>query len=72
MPTPLDDYPNVRLAVYRAFWVIGLLIGSIQVACATLPQGTPSWMHAVTAVYAFLGAAVGYTASANTVKGENP
>ena len=66
MSTPLDNYPNVRLAVSNAFWLLGLLLGATQVGYAAQSLASPTWLQVAINVYAFLGGAVGYTAAANT------
>jgi hypothetical protein len=68
MPTPLDNCPRIRLAVYNAYWSIGLAIGSTQAYCIAMGHAAPAWLTGITAVYTYLGIAVGYTAAANTPK----
>lgn len=65
MSTPLDNYPGVRLAVYTAFWVLGVVLGAAQIAYATLHAINPTWLTVGLAMYPFLGGAIGYTAAAN-------
>jgi hypothetical protein len=68
MPTPLDNYPRVRLAVYNLFWAIGLATCSVQIYCVAMGHAAPTWLNGVMAVYTYLGTAVGYIAQANTPK----
>ncbi len=62
---PLVDRPLVRARVYAAFWALGLGLGGTQVGYAAAESGQPTWLTVALAVYAFLGAGVGYTAQAN-------
>ncbi len=62
---PLVDRPLVRARVYAAFWTLGLALGGTQVGYAAAEAGQPTWLTVALAVYAFLGAGVGYTAQAN-------
>lgn len=66
---PLSDRPDLRKKVYSAFWLIGLLFGALQVGYAADEGSDPDWIVPALAVYAFLGAGVGYTAQQNTNKG---
>lgn len=63
---PLNDHPTARRIVYTAFWIIGLILGAIQVGYASTDLGQPTWLVVALAVFAFLAAGVGYTAFANT------
>lgn len=62
---PLVDRPLVRARVYAAFWALGLALGGTQVGYAAAEAGQPTWLTVALAVYAFIGAGVGYTAQAN-------
>lgn len=62
---PLVDRPDLRKKVYSAFFLIGLVLGAFQVGYASL-DNSAEWLKPALAVYAFLGAGVGYTASKNT------
>ncbi len=62
---PLAQNPNARRRVYAAFWLVGLGLGGTQVGYAAAESGQPTWLTVALAVYAFLGAGVGYTAQAN-------
>jgi len=68
MPTPLDNCPRTRQAVYLALGVASLVIGSAQAYFAAMGHAAPSWLHGAMAVYDYLAAAVGYLAWANTPK----
>lgn len=63
---PLADKPGLRKKVYSAFWLVGLLLGALQVGYAADDGDDPNWILPSLAVYAFLGTGVGYTASKNT------
>lgn len=62
---PLAERPDIRRRVYIAFWLVGLGLGGTQVGYAAAESGQPTWLTVALAVYAFLGAGVGYTAQAN-------
>lgn len=62
---PLADNPTLRKKVYNIFWLIGLVLGALQVGYGTADGADPSWLLPALAVYAFLGTGVGYTASQN-------
>ncbi len=68
---PLVDRPDARRRVYIAFWLVGLGLGGTQVGYAAAESGQPTWLTVALAVYAFLGAGVGYTAQANVYAGEH-
>ena len=63
---PLESNPNARAIVYGIFWALGLVLGATQVGYAAASAGQPTWLTVALAVYAFLGAGVGYTARQNT------
>ena len=61
-----DIIPSAyRHRVYAIFATLGVLLGAVQVAFASLELGQPSWLTAALAVYGFVGGAVGLTAHAN-------
>lgn len=65
----LDDIipAAARKKVYAVFALIGVILGAVQVAYASIASsGQPAWLTAALAVYAFLGGALGLTARANT------
>lgn len=59
-----------RRVVYAVFAFLGLALGATQVGYSAAELGQPVWLTVVLAVYTFLAAGVGYTASANTDKQE--
>lgn len=63
---PLSERPDIRRRVYVAFWLHGLALGAAQTGYAAAQAGQPVWLNVALSVYAFLGAAIGYTAQANT------
>ena len=62
---PLNNHPRARKITYTAFWIIGLAIGATQVGYAAADLGQHVWLTVALAVFAFVAAGVGYTASAN-------
>lgn len=54
-----------RRKFYVTYAIIGVIIGGMQVALASAELGQPIWLASALAVYAFLGTAFGFTASAN-------
>ncbi len=62
---PLSERPDIRRRVYIGFWLLGLALGAAQTGYAAAESGQPTWLTVALAVYAFLGAGVGYTAQAN-------
>jgi hypothetical protein len=63
---PLADYPGIRKAGYTLLWTIGIALGAISVGYGSTDNSTPDWLKAALAVYAFLGGALGFTASQHT------
>lgn len=57
---------NVRSALYLAYAVLGLGLGSTQVGYSAADAGQPTWLIVALAVYAFVGTGLGFVASANT------
>lgn len=62
---PLNDYPEARRALYIVQFVIGLALGATQVGFASASADQPTWLTVALGVFAFVGAALGFTASAN-------
>lgn len=62
----LTEYPNARKALYTIYTVLGLALGATQVGFAAADNGTPDWLKVTLAVFAFLGAGLGFTAATNT------
>lgn len=52
-----------RTLVYSVYAVVGLVVGSIQVAYAAAEAGQPVWLTVALAVYAYVGGAIGYVAA---------
>lgn len=57
---------NARKPVFAIYGLAGVVIGATQVGFAAAEAGQPTWLTVTLAVYAFLGGAIGYTASSNT------
>lgn len=57
--------PQARKVVYRVLGVLGLVLGSTQVAYASAEAGQPVWLTVSLGVFAYVAAAVGYTAQGN-------
>lgn len=55
-----------RKAVYATYAALGVLIGAIQVGYAAAELGQPTWLTVALSVYAFVGGAVGITATTHT------
>jgi len=62
----------VRGWIYLGFSIIGLAIGATYIAYGSLGLVIPAWLNASSAVAAFLGTGVGWTAASNTVLGDQP
>ena len=52
-----------RKPIYAIYAVLGVILGAIQIAL----DPDPSWLMTTMAVYAFVGGAIGFVASANTI-----
>lgn len=61
-----------RKWIYGIYSTIGLALGAVQAAYGAVNAGTPNWMKASLAVYAFLGTAVGATAASNVNPSPQP
>ena len=57
-----------RKDVYATYAVLGVVIGGTQVGFAAAEAGQPVWLTVTLAVYAFVGGAVGLTATSHTPK----
>ena len=64
--------PAKRKALYGTYSAIGLLLGCVQAALGAVDAGTPNWLRATLAVYAFCGTAIGATAASNTSTVKDP
>lgn len=64
---PLAGNAAARKLVYTLFWLAGLVIGALQVAYGAADGAdVPGAVDVASAVFVFLGIAVGYQAAANT------
>ena len=61
----LKDYPEIRKIGYVISTVLGILLGAVQVGFSAAAAGQPVWLTVALAVYAFLAAALGVTATTN-------
>ena len=57
--------PAIRKALYAVYGVAGLVVGVIQAYCASSAAHQPSWLNGATAVLAYVGVALGFTAASN-------
>lgn len=57
--------PAIRKALYTLFGVAGLVVGAIQAYCASSAARQPSWIDGATAVLAYVGVGLGFTAASN-------
>lgn len=64
-PTPLEGQPALRKKVYTVFWLVGLALGAMAAFFGASNDKAPDWLVPTTAAYAFVGAAVGFTAQQN-------
>lgn len=55
----------LRRKLYITYALVGVTIGATQVGFASADAGQPTWLTVALAVFAFLGTAFGFTASAN-------
>jgi hypothetical protein len=72
---PLEQFPQVRQWAYRAFWVVGIILGGIQAFCAATDANAPTWVGGALAVLAYVSIATNYTADRNvspTTTAETP
>lgn len=68
---PLSNNPAARKAVYLVFWLVGLVLGALTAGYGAADAAAPEHLDVALAVYAFLGAAVGYTAQSNVMPGDD-
>ena len=52
-----------RKPIYAIYAVLGVILGAVQIAL----DPDPSWLMTTMAVYAFVGGAIGFVPSANTI-----
>jgi hypothetical protein len=62
---PLEQNPEARKIVYTAFWVISLIIGTLNVVWMAMDGDFPQWLEIVNVAWGFIAGATGYTARAN-------
>lgn len=55
-----------RKVIYATYAILGVVIGATQVGFAAAEVGQPVWLTVTLAVYAFVGGAVGLTATSHT------
>lgn len=65
--TPLEGNPTLRKRIYTGFWLVGLGLGAMAAyfGASAPANDEPNWLVPTTAAYAFVGAAVGFTAQQN-------
>jgi len=68
---PLEEHPRLRKALYKAYWLIGVLLGAVPVAYAAVLASVPTWALVSMALYGYFGVALGFTADKNTYEGEH-
>lgn len=61
-----NEYPTLRKTLYTIYTLLGLALGAVQVGYASADAGTPTWLTVTLAVFAFVGAGLGFTAATNT------
>lgn len=62
----LRDYPEIRKIAYIVSFIVGGLLGAIQVGFFAAQAGQPVWLTVALAVYSFIGGYVGIQAVTNT------
>jgi hypothetical protein len=62
----LKNYPEARKIAYIVSFVLGGVLGAIQVGFAASGGGQPIWLNIALAVYAWVGTYVGIQAATNT------
>jgi hypothetical protein len=65
---PLQEFPAVRQWAYRVVWVVGLILGAIQVYMVTVEQDQPTWLTGALGVLAYVSVATNFTADRNVAK----
>lgn len=71
MAIPVPDVKTwvgdkARAVIYSVYGVLSVALGAIHVGFAAAEVGQPVWLKVATAVFAFLGGALGYTAATHT------
>lgn len=62
--------PQRRALVYAGYALLGVIVGSLQVGYSAAEAGQPVWLTVTLAVFAYLGGAIGYTATTHTPSAE--
>ena len=57
--------PTKRKFIYTLYSSVGLILGGVQAGLGAVEVGSPDWLKASLAVYAFFGTAIGATAASN-------
>lgn len=60
----VNGNPRLRRTLYTAYALIGLALGSTQVAYSAAEAGQPVWLTVALAVFAYVGTAFGFGARA--------
>jgi hypothetical protein len=68
---PLEQYPGVRKALYTVQWIVNGVLGILGVVY-TARGDSPAWLVLVAAVFNFVWAYTGLTASANVPESPTP
>lgn len=62
---------KARATLYTIYAVLALMLGATQVGFASADAGQPPWLTVTMAVFVFVGAGLGFTATANTPAGKH-
>lgn len=69
---PLTMIPDaIRKGIYVGYFVVGVLIGAVQVAYTAVNAIQPDWLTISLQVYAYVGIALGLTAASNVQSTES-
>ena len=61
---PLDEYPQIRKALYIAQWTVNLVLGAVAVVLTSLGE-SPAWFIIASGVFNFIWSYAGLTAQNN-------
>lgn len=64
--------PAKRKFIYALYSTVGLILGGVQAGLGAVEVGSPDWLKASLAVYAFFGTAIGATAASNVQPARQP
>lgn len=64
--------PAKRKLIYTLYSTVGLILGGVQAGLGAVEVGSPDWLKASLAVYAFFGTAIGATAASNVQPDRQP